>query len=71
MDDWLRNPTNDIPLKKTLSGTVKLVKNVIKCKFNYNGEVIAFYGESEYSFGNYFTRNVLILSVSNGSSSHT
>ena len=37
------NPTNNLPLKNCLFGTVKLVRNAVKSKFTYNGREIAFY----------------------------
>ena len=41
-----RNPTNNFTLKNCLFGTEKLVRNAIKSKFSYNGQGIAFDGES-------------------------
>ena len=57
--------------KKCLFGTVKLVRNAIKSKLIYNGRGIAFDVEGSWSFGNDFTRNVVIFSADNTSSSHT
>ena len=71
LNNWPRNPTNNFPLKNCLFGTVKLVKNRIKSKFTDSGRGIAFDGEGEWSFGNDYTRNVLIFGVYNSSSSHT
>ena len=52
-------------------GKVKLVRNSIKSKFTYNGREIAFDGESEWSFGIDYARNVVIFGVDNSSSSPT
>ena len=43
-----------------LFGTVRLVRNVIKCKFSYNRLIIAL-----WSFGKGFDRNVEIFGVDN------
>ena len=53
-----------------LFGKVKSVRNTIKSKFTYNGRGIAFDGESSWSFGYDFARNIVIFSVDNSSSSH-
>ena len=69
-DNWPRNPTSNFPLKKYLLGTVKLIRNVIKSKFIYFGQGIAFYREGSWSFDNKFARSVVIRGVDNSSSSH-
>ena len=52
-------------------GTVKLVRNAIKSKFLYIGRGAAFDGESSWSFGNDYARNVVIFGADNSSLSHT
>ena len=47
-----------------------LVKNSDKEKYVYDSYGIAFIGKGEWSFGNGFTRNAIILGVDNISSSH-
>ena len=42
---------------------VKLVRNIIKSKFIYNGKGIAFEGKGSWSFGNDFARNAVIFGV--------
>ena len=49
-----RNPTNNLPLKNCLFGSVKLVRNTIKSRFTYNGRGIAFCGEGSWSFSTGF-----------------
>ena len=71
LNNWPRNPTYNFPAKNCLFGRVKLVKNAIKSKVIYDGRPITFDGESSYSFGNDFDRNVVIFVVDNSSSSHT
>ena len=56
---WPRILANSFTLKYCLLGTVKLVRKVIKSKFTYNGQGIAFYGEASWSFGNEFAGNLL------------
>ena len=50
---------NNFTLKYCLLGTANLVRNVIKRKFTYNRQGIAFYVEASWSFGNGFARNLL------------
>ena len=71
LNNWPRNPTYNFPPKNCLFGRVKLVKNAVKSKVIYDGRPITFDGESSYSFGNDFDRNVVIFVVDNSSSSHT
>ena len=52
-------------------GTVKLARNTIKSKSTNNSWEIAFDGESSWSFGYEFAKNVVIFSIDNSSSSHT
>ena len=52
-------------------GTIKLVKNAIKSRFNQNGRGTVFNGEGSWSFDNDFARNVVIFGVDNNSSSDT
>ena len=63
MNNWSRNPTKNIPLKRCLFGRVRFVKNAIKTKFIYEGWGIAFDGEGSWSFDNEFARNVVIFGV--------
>ena len=70
LNSWPRIPTNNFPLKNSLSGTVKLVRNASESKFIYNGQGIAFDGEVSWTFGNDIARNVVIFVVGNTSSSH-
>ena len=65
-----RTPTNDIPLKSCLFGTVKLLRNAIKSTFIYNGRGIEFDGEGSWSFSNDVPRKVVIFAVDNSSLSH-
>ena len=53
------NNNNNFSLINLL-GTVRLVRNVIKCKFSYNRLIIAL-----WSFGKGFDRNVEIFGVDN------
>ena len=71
LNNWPRNPTNNLTLKNCLFGTVKLVRNAIKSKFTYNDQEIAFDGERSWSFHDDFARNVVIFGVASTSSSHT
>ena len=71
LNTWQHNPTNNFTLKKCLFGTVKLVRNVMKSKFTYNDQGIAFDGEGSWSFDNDYARNIVIFGVDNSSSSHT
>ena len=48
-----------------------IVKNNDRKKYVYSSYGITFDGKGEWSFGNDFTRNVIILGVDNNSSSHT
>ena len=64
-----RNPMNNFSLTNCLFGRVKLVRNIIKNKFTYNGWGIAFDVEGSWSFGNNFVENVAIFGVDNISSS--
>ena len=50
---------------------VKLVRNIIKSKFIYNGKGIAFEGKGSWSFGNDFARNAVIFGVDDSQRSHT
>ena len=45
LNNWPRNASNYFTLKYCLIGTVKLVRNTIKCKFIDDGPGIAFGGE--------------------------
>ena len=54
-----------------LFGSVKLVRNPVKCKFIYSGKKIVFVGESLWSLDNDFFRIVVIFGADNTSSSHT
>ena len=47
LNDWSRNNynNNNFSLNNCLFGTVRLVRNIIKNKFTYNGRGIAFDGE--------------------------
>ena len=65
LNNWPHNPTNNLPLKSFLFGTVKLIRNEIKSTFIYNDWGIAFDGEGSWSFG-----NVIIFSVNNSPSCH-
>ena len=69
--NWPYNDINNLSTKYCLFGTVKLVRNTIKSKFNYNSRGIAFDGEDLSSFDNDFARNVVTLGIDNSSSSHT
>ena len=71
LNNWPRDPTNNVTLKNCLFGTVKLVRNGIKSKFTYNGWGIPFDWEGSWSFNNDYARNVLIFGVDKSSSSCT
>ena len=71
LNTWPRNPTNNFTLKNCLFGTVKLVRNVIKSKFTYNGWGVVFDGEDLWSCDNDFAINVLVFGLDNSLSSHT
>ena len=66
------NPTLNFPWKNCSFGTatVKLERNTVKNKFNYNGQGIAFDREGMWSFGNGITRNAIIFGFDNTSPSH-
>ena len=70
LNTWPPNPTNSYTLKNCLFDTVKLLRNVIKSKFTYNGWEKAFDEEDSQSCDDDFARNVIIFSVGNTSSSH-
>ena len=53
-----------------LSGATNIVKNKDQEKFVYTGCGIAFYGKSEWSLGNYSTRNIVTFWADNIASSH-
>ena len=59
LNNFLVNNNNNFSLIN-LFGTVRLVRNVIKCKFSYNRLIIAL-----WSFGKGFDRNVEIFGVDN------
>ena len=69
--DWTRNPTNNFPINNSLFGAVKLVRNTVKIKINYNGWEVAFDEEGSWTFGHDFAKNVVIFGDDNRSSSHT
>ena len=71
MNTWPRNPTNNFTIKNCLFGTVKLVRNTIKCKFTYNVQVIVFDEVGSQSFCHDFARNVANFGFYNSLSSHT
>ena len=52
-----RNPTNNFTLKYCLFDTVKLIRNVDKSEFTYNGRGIAFDGKGHWSFEKKTARN--------------
>ena len=64
---WPRNPNNNFTLKNCLFCTIKLIRNVGKSKFTYDGWRKAFNGKVIRSFA----RNVVTFGVDNTSSSHT
>ena len=55
LNDWSCNPTNNVTLKNCFFGTGKLVRNAIK----------KVHEEGSWSFGNDFSRNVVIFGVDN------
>ena len=71
LNNCLRNPTNNFPPKNCSFGTVKLIRNIIKNKFTYNGQGIEFDKTGSWSVYNDYARNVVIFGVDNSSSSHT
>ena len=60
LNDWPHHCTNNFSLENCLFDTFKLVRNAIKSKFFNNYHGMAFGGEVSCSFGNEFTRNVVI-----------
>ena len=52
-------------------GATNVAKNNDKEKYAYSDYGKAFDGKGEWSFGNDFAKNVIILVVDNSSSSHT
>ena len=42
LNNWLCNPADNFPLKRCLLVTVKVARNAVKIKFNYNGPGMAF-----------------------------
>ena len=66
-----RNTTNIFTVKVSLSGTIKLVREAIKCKPTYNGQGIAFDEEGPWNFYYDFVKNVVIFGVNNSSLSRT
>ena len=64
--------------KKLLTGygteqwnSVKIIRNVDRTKFTYNGQEIAFDGKGYWSFDNDYAKSVLTFVVDNSLSSHT
>ena len=71
LNNWPRNPTDNLLLKNGLFGTMKLVRNAIKSKFTCNSRGITFDGEGSWSFGNDFAINVPIFWLDNTWPYHT
>ena len=62
-DAWPKVRLRNFTLKNCFFGATNIVKNIDKEKYVYSGYGIAFDGKIEWSFGNYYTRNVMILGV--------
>ena len=71
LNNWPRNPTDNLLLKNGLFGTIKLARNAIKSKFTCNSRGITFDGEGSWSFGNDFAINVPIFWLYNTWPYHT
>ena len=70
LDDWLRNPTNNIKLKNWFFGVTNIVKNSDQEKYVYSRYRITFESVGAWSFGNDFAGNVVIFGVDNSPSSY-
>ena len=70
LDYWPKGSLRNCTLQNGLSGATNIVKNEDQEKFVYTGCGIAFYGKSEWSLGNYSTRNIVTFWVDNSASSH-
>ena len=71
LDAWPKIPLRNFTLKNCLFGATNIVKNSDKEKYVYSGYGVAFDGKCEWSFGNYYAKNVIIFCVDNSLSSHT
>ena len=61
LNDWSRNPSIDFTNKNYLCGIVKLTRNAIEKKLNYNDGEITNDGSDSWSFGIEFARNVVMV----------
>ena len=71
LNNWPRNPNNNVPLRHCLFCIVKLVSNAIKWKLIDKGQGIAFDGEVSWISVTDFARTVVIFCFDNISSFHT
>ena len=62
-DAWPKVRLRNFTLKNCFFGATNIVKNIDKEKYVYSGYGIAFDGKIEWSFGNDYTRNVMIFGV--------
>ena len=69
VDYWPRNLLTNFTLKTCLFGATNIIENSDESKYNYSGHGIEFDGAGSQSFGNDFTKNVVIFSDNNRSSS--
>ena len=70
LDAWSKIPLRNFILKNCLFGATTIVKTNDKEKYVYSGYGIAFNGKNQWSFGNYYARNVVTFGVDTSSSSH-
>ena len=78
LDAWPKNPTSNLKIKNCLFGATSIVKNSDKkrkeCdkeKYLYSGYRTTFDSGGEWSFDNDTSRNFIIFSVDNISSSQS
>ena len=69
LDAWPKILLRNFILKYCLFGVTNIVKNIDKENYLQSGYRIAFDGKGEWSFGNDYAGNVIIIGVDNSSSS--
>ena len=71
VDKWPKTSLRNFTLENCLFGSTNILKDNDKEKYVYSRYGIVFDGKSKWSFGNDFSRNVIVFGVDNSSSSHT
>ena len=70
LEAWPKISLRNFTLKNYLFRATNIVKNSDKEKHVYSGYGIAFDGKYEWSFVNYYAKNVTNFGIDNSSSSH-